>query len=123
MALDWNTAFWNPNNTTYGANYDWYDTPLVKENEPDQGAFLRFVTGQGRAGNSRQDQFAQSLYNRTQSGYDAAASSNPMLTYREYLNQLGPGFSDQLWNQLSAQDRGENPNQYGAGRVRIIGRG
>lgn len=120
--VSWGNAFWDPNKT-YGADYDWYDTPLVKENEPDQGAYLRFITGQGRAGNSRQDQFAQSLYNRTQSGYDAAASSNPMLSYRDYLDQLGPTFADSLWDQLGMQERGEDPNKNQAGRIRVIGRG
>lgn len=118
---NWNTAFWQPGNT-YGADFDWYDTPLVNENEPAQGAFLRWVTGQGRAGTTEQDRFAQSLYNRTQSGYQAASSSNPMLTYREYLDQLGPNFSDNLWNQLTPQERGADPGQF-AGRVRVIGRG
>lgn len=118
----WNNAFWDPNNTTYGATQDWYTTPLVTENEPAQGAFLRWITNQGRAGTTNQDQFAQSLYNRTQSGYQAAASSNPMLTYREYLQGLGPNFADNLWNQLGPQERGVNPGQY-AGRVRTIGRG
>lgn len=118
---DWNKAFWDPG-SIYGAGYDWYDTPLVKENEPEQGAFLRWITGQGRAGTTQRDRFAQSLYNRTQTGYDAAASSNPMLTYREYLQGLGGNFADNLWTSLSPQERGENPGTF-AGRTRIIGRG
>lgn len=126
MAVDWNTAFWNPD-SNYGGEMggqpqDWYDTPLVQENEPDSGAFLRWVTNQGRAGTTARDQFAQGLYNRTQSGYAAASSSNPMLTYREYLNQLGANYADQLWSQLDMRQRGMNPGNF-AGRVRTIGRG
>lgn len=118
---NWNTAFWKPGDT-YGASYDWYDTPLVVENEPNQGAFLRWITGQGRAGTTEKDRFGQALYNRTLSGYAAASSSNPMLTYREYLRGLGPSFVDDLWNQLTPQERGEDPSRF-AGRARWIGRG
>lgn len=124
---DWNKAFWDPG-SIYGGSMggqpqDWYDTPLVKENEPDQGAFLRWITNQGRAGTSNRDQFAQSLYNRTQSGYQAASSSNPMLTYREYLTGLGSNFADNLWGQLDMRQRGEDPSRFNAGRVRVLSRG
>lgn len=113
-----------------GGNYGWggsgaYDTPFVKDylsQETPQGEYETYLTGQGYGGFNRQDQFARGLSSRANAGYQGAILQNPMLTYRDYLNQnLGSNFFTNAWNAATPDQRGESPNRF-AGRARTIGR-
>jgi hypothetical protein len=113
--------FWNPS-SLYGANQDWYTTPLVTyTQEPDaqQGTFQRWLQNNNAGGFGRRDQLAQSLYSRTLSGYQAAAATNPNLLYRDDLPSVN---LNSIWQSLTPEQRGEQPNAY-SGRTRWMSRG
>lgn len=116
-----NNPFWNAN-SLYGANQDWYKTPLVTyTQEPDAqgGTFQRWLQNNNAGGFGRRDQLAQSLYSRTLSGYQAAAATNPDLLYRDYLPTVD---LNSIWGSLTPDQRGENPSQF-TGRTRWLSRG
>jgi hypothetical protein len=116
--------FWNGANPITGAPQDWYDTPEVRDdpNNPSapQGEFERFLTSQGFGGFDRKSQFGRSLFGRANSAFDAAQLSNPGLTWRKFLTQLGNrNFLDQAYASVGTQARGAfNPSQ-----TRIIRQG
>ena len=111
----------------YGANQDWYNTPLVSNPQgglsalSPAGEFERYLATTGFDDASRRSTFARGQYGRTQTGYQAAQLANPDLTYRAYLNQHFGGF-DPLWQSLTPDQRGEQPNRFG-GPIRWTARG
>lgn len=113
--------FWTQGET-YGANQDWYDTPLVQAGEKDNGTFLRMLTRLGLMGNNRKSDFAASLQPKFNAGFDAASASNPLLTKREYLQGFDPNFINNQWNDLTPQQQGQDPSRF-ANSVRIQRRG
>jgi hypothetical protein len=104
--------FWNPGNLYGGINpvtgrpQDWYDTPVSMGLDVPYGEYERFLTEQGYGGFGAKAQFGRNLYNRSQSGFQAAKLTNPNLTYRDYLNTLEGGYLDQAYAGLSPQERG-----------------
>lgn len=115
--------FWEEGNL-YGADQDWYTTPLVEGNEHQQGTFLRYLTKNGLDGPSKKGQFAQGLYNKFNTGFLAAAATNPMLSFRDYINGFGgTGVIDNEWNQLTPQQQGKEYGNNFAGNIRIQRRG
>jgi hypothetical protein len=126
MSNYWENPFWRPRNGYGGANpitgdrQDFYDTPEVRD-DPDNpsapyGEWERFLTEQGYGGMSNKAQWGRSLYNRAQSGFDAAQLSNPGVTWRDYLNTLEGGWLDNLYAGLSPQQRGA----FLPGQTRVI---
>lgn len=115
-------GFFDPT-SLYGGTQNWYDTDFsrsyISPNVP-RGEFEKYLTEQGFGGETRRDQYTRGQYGRTQSGYEAALLTNPLLRYADYLRTLG-GF-DGLWQGLTPDQRGEQPNRY-AGPIRWTARG
>jgi hypothetical protein len=108
-----------------GSGQNAWDTPFVRDYlspETPGGEYERFLSTQGYGGFDRRSLFARSLSSRANTGFQAAQLNNPLLTYRDYLNQnLGSDFFDNAWNAATPDQRGETPNRF-AGRARTIGR-
>lgn len=116
---------WYDPSSSYGGAQNWYTTPFVKDfvdPQVPQGTYFGYLTNRGLGGFDRASQFAQSLYGRSRTGYEAAQRNSPGLTYRNYLDQyLGNGIRD-AWLGATPEQRGERPAYFG-GRSRLIGRG
>ena len=117
-----------------GGGYGWswngqpgsaYGTDYVRDYlspEVPRGEYETYLSANGLGGFNRQSQFAQSLYNRTQQGYQAATLQNPNLSYRDYLNtHLGGNFFQNALAAATPEARGESPNRF-VGRARVVGR-
>lgn len=117
-------SFWEPGNLYNSPDgQDWYDTPLVELGEPDDSVFQRFLTHQGLTGYTNKAQFAQGLKSKFQTGFDAAAATNPFLTFREYMQGFNPDFINQQWNELSPEQQGKDYGRFYGGATRIQRRG
>jgi hypothetical protein len=109
-----NNPFWNPTsiyggqNIQTGAPMDWYNTPLSTQADMPYGEWERSLTNQGFGGFGRSDLLARNLYNRSQSGFESAQLSNPAITYREYLGQLGNGYFQEAINSMTPEMRGDS---------------
>lgn len=119
---------WFSPGSFYGGQQDWSTTPFTLDfvdPQVPQGVFLSYLSGQGLGGYGRQSQFAQSLYGRTQTGYQAAERNNPGLTYLNYLNQqFGDNGFQNLYAGLTPEQRGESGVARNfQGRARMLGRG
>ena len=94
----------------------WQDTPFVKNNldkEIPHGVYTDFLGMHGMGGNDRQSTWAAGLYDKTQSGYQAALRHNPALTYLNYLKmQFGGDGLNQQWAALTPNARGERVSNY-----------
>jgi len=100
---------WKPGDS----DQDWYDTPVVRDDPamrdtPNWAEFERFLSGSGFGGNDIRSQWARGQFNRADAGYRAEFQSNPGLTYRQYLDSLGPGFLDAMFASLTPSQRGAN---------------
>lgn len=107
--------FYNPGNF-YGGTQDWTTTPFVKDYlDPQipQGVYQSYLTRQNLGGNDALSQFAQSLYGRTQYGYQAALRNNPNLTYNDYLNQQFGQIGGSLRDLYFAQDNSRGSSLWG----------
>lgn len=116
--------------STYGSSGGarWNETPFVRDNLDYQipsGVYMSYLAQSGLGGLDRLSQFAQGLYGKTQSGYQAALRVNPSLSYLKYLNtQFGGharGIND-IWAGLSPDEKGERPNLW-VQPARLIGWG
>jgi hypothetical protein len=121
-------SIWFDPNSTYGSSQNWWSTPLVKDFlSPDvpQGEFMAYLSNNGLGGFDRKSQFGQSLYGKTQSGYQAAILNNPGLSYRDYLNtHLGGNAFGDAYNAATPEQRGEGGVARNlGGRARFYGRG
>ena len=117
-------AGWFDNTSQYGGNQAWQDTPFVKQYlEPDipQGVYTDYLSQQGFGGMDRRNMWAKSQYGNSQSGYQAALTRNPTLSYRDYLTQQMPQLNN-IWAGLTPGQRGESPTQF-IGPNRMIGWG
>ena len=111
------SAYGNPTGDLYTSPFSRdYLSPVTPGAE-----FEKFLTDQGYGGFDRQSQFGRSQSGRAQQGYKAAILSNPLLSERDYYNQLGGGFFGNIWNALTPSQRGESPSTF-SGRARMIGR-
>ena len=115
------SPFWGGRNPTTGAFQDWYDTPDVRDDPENPsapyGEWERFLGAQSMGGGfSNQDQWARNLFSRAQSGFDSAQLSNPGLTWRNYLNRLGPNLLQKSWAGLTPQQQGA----FGPGLTRKV---
>ena len=114
-------GFFDPSNT-YGGTQDWLNTPLVRDYiEPDipQGTYTDFLSQNGFGGMDRRNQWARSQYGQTQSGYQAAVTRNPNLSYRDYLSQQFPTGLNEMWAGLTPGQRGEQQGNF-FGPTRLI---
>jgi hypothetical protein len=123
-------SIWYDPNSSYGDpnGQNWWDTGLSRDflaPTIPQGEFTAYLSNNNLGGFDRQSQFAQSLYGKTQSGYQAAMLNNPGLSYRDYLNTyLGGNAFGNLYNAATPEQRGEGgaARQFG-GNARLYGRG
>ncbi len=110
--------FYNPT-ATYGAFNGATGNTLapwgnvILEQNPD-AAFTRFGAQIGLPGDeSPFARWFRQQFGRTQTGYGAAAATNPLLMYRDYLGGLG-SFAD--WQRrfmaLTPQQRGEQQTAF-----------
>lgn len=96
-------------NPLNGAPQNWYNTPLVRDDLSQtmpQGEFERYLSTAGFGGFGNEDQWARSLYGRTQQGYQAAELNNPNLSYRDYLTGLGSDWLRTAYANLTPNQRG-----------------
>lgn len=114
-----NTSWYTPGgggSPNYGARQDWRTTPFVEQfldPEIPRGVYQSFLAGQGFGGMSRRDQWAQSQYANSQTGYQAALRENPALSYLGYLGQqFGNNGFQTMWAGLSPEQRGESPGRW-----------
>lgn len=109
----------------YGGSQPWQDTSLVKDYiEPDipQGVYTDFLSQNGFGGMDKRNSWGRSLYGQTQSGYQAAITRNPNLSYRDYLSQQFPTGLNNIWAQMTPGQRGEQQSQF-VGPTRMIRQG
>ncbi len=113
-----------------GGSYGWpgggaYETPFVRDYlSPDvpRGEYETYLTNNNLGGLTRRDDAARGMYDRTQSGYQAAVLQNPMLTYRDYLNtHLGADFFQNALAGMTPNQLGDRPNMW-TGRARTVAR-
>ena len=123
-------SIWYQSGNTYGdaQGRNWWETPLGRDflsPTIPQGEWTAYLSNNNLGGFDRKSQFAQSLYGKSQGGYQAALLNNPGLSYRNYLNQfLGGGGLDNAYNEATPEQRGEGgvARNY-SGRARLYGRG
>lgn len=123
-------SFWYNPQSTYGDQMgrNWWDTPLSRDflsPTVPQGEYTAYLANNNLGGFGRRDQFAQGLYGKSQSGYQAALLNNPGLSYRNYLNTyLGGNGLSNLYDQATPEQRGEGGVARNlSGRARMLGRG
>ncbi|HSE46798.1 MAG TPA: hypothetical protein VLA89_15875 [Gemmatimonadales bacterium] len=111
----------------YGGDKDYSTSPIVSgptgylEQNPE-AAYARHIAGFG-GGSDPYSRFVQQQYDRLYNqGYQAAAATNPNLTFQRYLTGFGDPFFRNLWANLTQTQRGENPAMF-AGRPRWITNG
>jgi hypothetical protein len=115
-------AYYQPGNL-YGSPVDYSTAPIVSgpggylATNPE-AAYARWsapwASGTDPFSNYVRSQQSQ-VYN---TGYKAAAGTNPNLSFQDYLNQLGPGLLRQRFVHQAPQQRGIANQNYGGGRVR-----
>lgn len=95
-----------------GSNPTPWGSQLLELN-PD-AAFTRYGAMAGLPGDeSPFARWFRTQFGRTQTGYAAAAATNPLLMYRDYLSGLG-SFADwqRRFMQLTPQQRGEQQTAF-----------
>jgi hypothetical protein len=118
-----NPYFQMPNDgkNLYGAPQDYSGAPIVSgptgylEGNPE-AAYTRHISGFG-GGMDNFSRFVQQQYNKMRGGYEAAAATNPDLTFQNYLQPFGMPFFQNLFNAGTMAQRGERPENF-AGRAR-----
>jgi hypothetical protein len=117
---------WYDPGSSYGSSQNWFTTPFSRDYmspQVPQGEFMAYLSNNGLGGFDRASQFGQSLYGKSQSGWQAAKLNNPELSYRDYLNQyLGGNGIRNIWAGMSPDQRGEQPGRY-MGHATFRGRG
>ena len=122
-----NTGYYNPYNAYGGTQWgynpgDFATSPLGNQylEGNHDAAFTRYLAQLGYQPNTNLGEYARQQFGRVDDAYKAALGTNPFLTFQSYLsglnNQIGTQFND-----MTAQQRGENPNLVG-NRARTIPR-
>lgn len=128
----WNYSNWGGNswynpNSSYGSSQykpgEFQNTLIGNEmlESPDgwDASWTRYLSELGLAPNTNAGRWAATQFGQAKTGYEAALATNPLLKFNEYIRGLDvPG----MYNQLTAQQRGENPGMF-APRARTISRG
>jgi hypothetical protein len=121
-------SFWYQAGNTYGDpnGQNWWTTPLGRDflsPTIPQGEYTAYLANNNLGGFDRRSQFAQGLYGKSQSGYQAALLNYPGLSYRDYLN-THLGNMNTLYDQATPEQRGEGGVARNfSGRARLFGRG
>lgn len=85
-----------------------------------QAAFTRWLADNGYRDFTGEGEFARQQFGKIETGYEAAAATNPDLNFGQYLQQSGGNLRSQF-NRLTPEQRGEQPNVFGP-RARYIPR-
>ena len=110
----------------YGGKQDYSTTPIVHgptgylEQNPE-AAYTRQTSGFG-GGMDNFSRFVQQQYDKLRGGYEAAAATNPNLTFQNFLQPYDQGFFRNLYSGLTMNQRGERPEMF-AGRARWTSNG
>lgn len=104
--------FYDPG-STYGGNQNWYETPLIKQDQDFDAEWEKTITDQGFGGFGAKANVARNLIDRAKTGFNAATMNNPNLDPRSYINDtLGPNFLRNAMASMTPIQKGEMPGIY-----------
>lgn len=119
---NWNQPFYDPT-SQYGGT--WQPGEFAQTGVGDyylgqnpEVAWTRHLSGAGINPQTAQGTNLRGLWGQVYDGFKAALATNPNLKIQEYVAGIDP---QQLYNQQTAQQRGETPGRF-AGRARTISR-